>query len=94
MDLCINTCKTVKADGSLHASNPGRRLLDGARGGTLEKLGPCEGTLVATDGGNETVTVGGGNDFVVVVAISNGNKVVGGERLLKKMASACNSLKD
>ena len=66
-DLHVDTCKTIKANGSLHASNPGRRLLDGARHGNLEVLGPSDGTFVAADGSNETITVGGGNDVVVVV---------------------------
>ena len=80
-NLCINTCKTVKANSGLHAGNSGRRLLDSAGGGTLEVLGPSEGTLVATDGGNEVITIVGGDDVVVVVvAIGNGDKVVGGER--------------
>ena len=70
-DLCINTCKTIKADSSLHAGNPSRRLLDGARSSTFEKLGPCEGTLIAADGGD---------DIVVVVAVGDGNKVGVGKR--------------
>ena len=79
-NLRIGTCKTVKANGSFHASNPGRRLLDGARGGTFEVLDPSEGTLVATDGSNEVIAIGGGDDIVVVAAIGNGNKVVRGGR--------------
>ena len=78
--MSIDTCKTIEADSGLHAGNPGRRLLDGARGSTLEELGPCEGTLIAADGGNETIAVGGGDDIVVVVAIGDGDKVGGGER--------------
>ena len=79
-DLCINTCKTIEANSSFHAGNPSRRLLDGARGGTLEVLGPSEGTLVATDGSNEAVTIGGSNNVVVVIAVGDSDKVVGGER--------------
>ena len=71
-DLCINTCKTIEADGSLHASNSGRGFLNGAGCSTLEILGPSDGTFIATDGSNEAVAV----RVVVVVAISNGNKVV------------------
>ena len=65
----------MKANGGLHASNPSRRFLDGARGGTLEILGPCEGTLIVADGSNETIAVGGGDDVVVIVAIGDGDKV-------------------
>ena len=79
-DLSIDSCKYVEANGGLHAGNPGRRLLDGARGGTLEELGPCEGTLIATDGSNKVIAVGGGDDIVVVVAIGDGDKVGVGER--------------
>ena len=82
-DLRIDTCKSVEADGSLHAGNPGRRLLDGARGGTLEKISPSEGTFSsdqAADSGNETIAVGGGNDVVVIVAVGDGDKVGGLER--------------
>ena len=79
-NMCVDTCKTIEADGSLHAGNPSRRLLDGARGSTLEVLGPSEGTIIATDGSNEVIVIGGGNDIVVVVPIGNGDKVVGGER--------------
>ena len=82
-DLRIDACKTVKADGSLHAGNPGGRLLDGARDGTLEKLSPSEGTFSsdqAANSGNETIAVGGGDDVVVVVAIGDGDKVRGCER--------------
>ena len=78
--LRVNTCKAVKADGSLHAGNPSRRLLDGARGSILEILGPSDGTLIAADGGNKTITIGGGNDVVVIVAIGDGNKVVVNKR--------------
>ena len=79
MPTCAST--TVdKTDSGLHAGNPSRRLLDGARGSTFKVLGPCEGTLVAADGGNEVITVGGGNDIVVVVAVGDGNKVVGSKR--------------
>ena len=70
-DLHIDTCETIIANGCLHASNPRRRFLDGARGGTFVKLHPCEGTLVAADGGNEVIAIGGGNDVVVVVAIGD-----------------------
>ena len=63
-DLCIDTCKTIEADGSLHAGDPSRGLLDGARGSTFEVFGPCEGTLIATDGSNEVIAVGGGDDVV------------------------------
>ena len=63
-NLSVNTYRTIEADNGLRASNLSRRLLDGARGGTLEVLGPCEGTLVAADGSNETVAIGGGNNVV------------------------------
>ena len=55
--------------------NTSRRFLESASGGTFEKLGPCEGTLIATDSSNETIAVGGGNDIVVVVAVGDGDKV-------------------
>ena len=68
--MSVDTCKSVETDSGLHASNPSRRLLECARGGTLEILGPCEGTLIAADGGNETIAVGGSDDIVVVVAMT------------------------
>ena len=94
-DLHIDTCKTIEANGCLHAGNPGRRLFDSARGGTFEKLGPCEGTLIAADGSNKVIAIGGSDDIVVVVAIGDGDKVVCGKRHVcskKKMVSACDSL--